>query len=88
MSEDVWIALFLLVAGIAVSLVSTLFSRLQDEMKSLSADGKLRHEEVMSALNGYVERKPHMEKHMVIEKRLDEHSSRLRRLEETIKDCK
>lgn len=81
-----WIALFLLVAGIAVSLVSTLFGKLQDEIKSMSADGKRRHEEVMFALQGYVEREPHMEKHVAIEKRLDDHSSRLRSLEEKIKD--
>lgn len=86
MSESVWIALFLLVAGIAVSLVSTLFSKLQDEMQALDAASRLRHEEVMLALQGYVGREPCRDKHLVLEKRLDEHASRLRKLEEKERD--
>lgn len=81
MSEAVWIALFTLVAGAALTMVSTLFRKLQDEIKSIAADNKARHEEVMEALHGYVEREPHMEKHLAIDTRLNDHASRIRMLE-------
>lgn len=73
-----------LLAWFLVDLIKQIRTRLDKQ----DADARLNHEEVMNALKDYVEREPHMEKHDVLDTRVNDHGVRLRRLEQDVAEIR
>lgn len=80
--EDVWMWLFSLAFGVLGYFMHNWASRVEKSIRGMEVKLGEMHERITRDMGAYTLREPHQEVHGYMEKRLDDHSHRIRKLEQ------